>query len=153
MAIEGYSLETIPQFVGRDLGVSSWTTITQEHVNQFAECTGDGQWIHIDVERAQRESPFGGTIAHGCLTLSLLPPMQTEVGVVPAGVSRAMNYGFSKVRFLSPVRVGVRVRDRVVLLSAEDKGKGRFLLTTQNTLEIEGEEKPALTAESMVLLT
>jgi acyl dehydratase len=152
MTIEGYRLATIPQFVGRELGVSAWKTITQEHVNQFAACTDDYQWIHIDIERAKRESPFGGTIAHGCLTLSLIPPLLMEVGLVPAEVAQAINYGFEKVRFMAPVRPGTRVRDRVVLLAAEAKGNGRLLLTTKNTLEIEGEEKPALVAESLVFL-
>lgn len=152
MAIEGYTLATAPQFVGCELGVSEWRTITQEQIDQFAACTDDHQWIHVDPERARRESPYGGTIAHGYLTLSLISPMQMEVGVVPSGVDQALNYGFGKVRFMTPVRVGSRIRDRVVLLAVEDKGKGRMMLTMQSTIEIEGEEKPALVAEMIAML-
>ena len=152
MSIEGYSLQTIHHFVGRELGVSSWITIDQERIDEFAECTNDHQWIHVDVERARRESPFGTTIAHGYLTLSMLSSLQNEVGVIPSGAKQAVNYGLDRVRFIAPVKVGSRIRMRVVLLSAEERDKGRVLLKTQNTFEIEGEEKPALTAESLALV-
>src|SRR5258707_206038 len=122
MAIEGFTLATISQFVGRELGVSDWITVDQERINQFAECTGDKQWIHVDVERAQRESPFGTTIAHGFLTLSLVPMLQSSLGIVPSGVKAALNYGLDRVRFVTPVKVGSRIRDRVTLVPAEDKG-------------------------------
>jgi acyl dehydratase len=152
MAISGYSLSTITNFVGQELGVSAWRTIDQEQINQFADFTGDHQWIHVDVERARRESPSGSTIAHGFLTLSLAASLQYEIGIIPAGVSEALNYGLERVRFLAPVKVGARIRDRVVLLAAEQQAKGRLLLKTRNTIEIEGETKPALIAETLSLL-
>ncbi len=152
MAISGYSLSTITNFVGQELGVSEWMTIDQERINQFADFTGDHQWIHVDVERARRESPSGSTIAHGFLTLSLAAALQYELGIIPAGVSEALNYGLERVRFLAPVKAGARIRDRVVLLAVETRGKGQLLLKTRNTMEIEGESRPALIAETLSLL-
>jgi acyl dehydratase len=152
MGIPGYSLATLQQFVGRELGISRWVTVDQARIDEFAECTNDYQWIHTDVERAQRESPFGATIAHGYLTLSMLSPLQNEVGVLPDDAKQAVNYGLDRVRFMAPVKAGARIRMHVTILSAEDKGKGRVLLKTQNTFEIEGEEKPALIAESLAFL-
>ena len=149
---ERYDINTLEQFVGQELGVSDWLTVDQERINEFADCTGDHQWIHVDIERAQRESPLGSTIAHGYLTLALLSAMLMELGVVPAGVSRALNYGLDRVRFMAPVKAGARIRTRVVLVSVDPQGKGRLLLKTQNTVEIEGETKPALIAEALVLL-
>ena len=147
-----YSIATISQYVGQELGVSEWITINQERINDFADFTGDHQWIHVDVERAKRESLFGTTIAHGYLTLSLAAALSMELGIIPAGVSEALNYGLDKVRFLAPVKSGSRVRDRVVLLAAEPQGKGRILLKFRNTIEIEGETKPALIADALSLL-
>ena len=152
MALEGYTLATINEFIGRELGVSDWITVDQERINQFAECTGDHQWIHVDVERARRESPFGTTIAHGYLTLSLLPAMQFSVGTLPSGVKAGLNYGADKVRFVNPVKAGARIRDRITLVAAEDRGNGRVLVTSRHTVEIEGEEKPALVADTLALL-
>jgi acyl dehydratase len=147
-----YSIATISQYVGQELGVSEWVTITQERINDFADFTGDHQWIHVDVERAKQESLFGTTIAHGYLTLSLAAALSMELGIIPAGVSEALNYGLDKVRFLAPVKSGSRVRDRVVLLAAEPQSKGRILLKFRNTIEIEGEAKPALIADALSLL-
>ena len=152
MAISGYSLSTITNFVGQELGVSAWRTIDQEQINQFADFTGDHQWIHVDVERARRESPSGSTIAHGFLTLSLAAALQYELGIIPAGVSEALNYGLERVRFLAPVKAGARIRDRVVLMAVETRGKGQLLLKPRNTIEIEGESRPALIAEALSLL-
>jgi acyl dehydratase len=152
MSISGYSLQTLQDFVGRELGVSDWVTIDQARIDEFADCTKDFQWIHTDVERARKESPFGTTIAHGYLTLSLLSPLQNEVGVVPDDATQAINYGLDRVRFMTPVKAGARVRMHVVLMTVEDRGKGQILLKTQNTFEIEGEEKPALVAESLAFL-
>lgn len=152
MAISGYSLATITDFVGQELGVTEWMTIDQVRVNNYADFTGDHQWIHVDVERARRESPFGSTIAHGFLTLSLAASWQYEIGIIPAGVSEALNYGLERVRFLAPVKVGSRIRDRVVLLAVEPKDKNRILLKTRNTIEIEGETRPALIADALTLL-
>jgi acyl dehydratase len=152
VALEGYTLATIGDFVGRELGVSDWVTVDQQRINEFAECTGDKQWIHIDIERAKRESPFGTTIAHGYLTLSLLPIMQMSVGTLPAGVTAALNYGADRVRFITPVKAGGRIRDHITLVGVEDKGSGRLLVTARHTVEIEGEEKPALVADALALL-
>jgi acyl dehydratase len=152
MALEGYTLATIGDFVGKELGVSDWTTVDQARINAFADCTGDHQWIHVDVERAQRESPFGGTVAHGYLTLSLLPMMHAQVGTLPGGIKAALNYGADKVRFITPVRAGARIRDRITLVGVEDKGGGRLLMTTRHTVEIEGEQKPALVADTLAML-
>jgi acyl dehydratase len=152
MSRERYDVSTLGQFVGQELGVSDWLLIDQERINQFADCTGDHQWIHVDVERAKQESLFGTTIAHGYLTLSLAAALSMELGIIPEGVSQVLNYGLDKVRFLAPVKSGSRVRDRVVLLAAEPQGKGRLLLKFRNTIEIEGETKPALIADALSLL-
>lgn len=152
MTVEGYSLANITEFVGKELGVSDWFEIDQARINEFADCTGDHQWIHVDVERAKRESPFGTTIAHGYLTLSLLPMLHHTIGTIPGGVKQALNYGLDKVRFIAPVKAGARIRDRAVLLAAEDKGGGRILTTTRHTVEIEGEDKPALVADTLAML-
>lgn len=147
-----YTLGTLSDFIGRELGVSGWLTVDQERIDAFAACTGDRQWLHVDVERARRESPFGTTIAHGLLTLSLLPALRAEVGVVPAGVRQVLNYGSNRVRFLAPVKAGARIRARVRLVAAEPRGDGRVLVTSENTVEVEGEERPALVAETLMLL-
>ena len=148
----GYTLDTLDRFIGRELGVSDWIVIDQARIDQFADCTEDHQWIHVDAERARRESPYGVPIAHGFLTLSLLPKLRMDLGLVPDGVAHALNYGLDRLRFLNPVKTGARIRVRVTLLSVTDKGAGRTLLKTQNTVEIEGEEKPALIAETLSLL-
>ncbi len=147
-----YTLANLDAFIGQELGVSSWFLIDQDRVNQFADCTGDHQWIHVDRERAARESPLGGTIVHGFLTLSLLPMLSGEVGMVPAGVAHVLNYGADKVRFLNPVRVGSRIRLRMELVEASEKRPGQHLIKTRNTIEIEGEDKPAMVAETLSLL-
>jgi len=140
------------ELVGRDLGVSSWVTLDQAKIDTFAECTGDRQWIHVDPERAKREGPFGDTIAHGYLLLALIAPATFELLIEPAGVAQAVNYGLDRVRFVAPVRAGVRVRVRIKVLSVEGKGGGRLLVTTDNAVEIEGESKPALTAVTLAML-
>ena len=132
--------------------MSSWITVDQPRINEFAHCTDDHQWIHVDVERAAKESPFGGTVAHGFLTLALLAPTGLEILFSRLQVKQAVNYGLEKVRFLAPVRAGKRVRNHIKLVAVEDKGGGRVLLTTENTIEIEGEEKPALIAFSQAML-
>ena len=152
MAIDGYRLGTIPQFVGRPLGVTEWLTIDQKRIDQFADCTDDHQWIHVDVERAAREGAFGSTVAHGYLTLALLARFTYEVGLVPADAGQAFNYGLDRVRFMTPVRAGARVRDRVTVLAAEEKGPGRVLVKAQLTVEIEGEDRPAMVAEALAML-
>jgi acyl dehydratase len=147
-----FTLSDMKQLVGQELGVSSWVTVDQSRIDQFAECSGDRQWIHVDVERAKRESPYRAPIAHGYLTLSLVAPLQMEIGAVPKDAAAAFNYGLDKVRFLAPVKAGARVRLRVALSDVEQKGGG-VVLKTSNTLEIEGSDKPALIAESLALIT
>ena len=148
---ESLSLETMDRLVGQELGVSSWVQLDQERLSEFAHCTGDDQWIHVDVERSARESPFGSTIAHGYLTLALVGPASLEVWIRPAKVSTALNYGIDRVRFLAPVPSGARVRNRVKLIAVDRKPDGRVLITTENTIEIEGKDKPALIANTLVM--
>lgn len=152
MTASGYRVATLSDFVGKEIGVSKWVAIDQAIIDQFAACTGDRQWIHVDRDRARRESPYGDTIAHGFLTLSLVATLGMEVGIVPTDARAGLNYGLDKVRFMAPVKSGARVRNRVELVSAEDKGEGRTLIKTRNTLEIEGEDKPALVAETLAML-
>ena len=142
------TLEEVSAAQGEELGTSEWLTIDQERVNQFAEATGDHQWIHVDVARATKE--IGGPIAHGFLTLSLIPHL--SAGLMPvSGVTRGINYGSDKVRFTNMVRVGKRVRLRQKLLSAEPKAGG-MQIKNQCTIEIEGEDRPALVAETITVL-
>ncbi len=137
--------QTIHELVGQELGVSAWQTIDQDRINKFAECTGDHQWVHVDVERAKK-GPFGTTVAHGYLTLSLLASTALEVFEGKVSFMGFLNYGLDKARFITPVKVNARVRNRIKIVAVEAKGPGRTLITTENTLEIEGEEKPALVA-------
>lgn len=133
--------------VGQEVGVSEWMDITQERVNQFAEATGDFQFIHVNEEMAKM-TPFGGTIAHGFLSLSLMPVLSAQADLPRLdGIKMGVNYGGNKTRFLAPVRVGKRVRGRFKLLSIEEKRPGQFQQSMEYTLEIDGEEKPALIAE------
>jgi acyl dehydratase len=150
--IQHYSMATAPDCVGRELGVSDWVAVDQDRIDQFAACTGDRQWIHVDVERARRESPFGGPIAHGYLTLSLVAAMVMELGVIPPDAIIGLNYGLDKVRFVAPVKAGARVRTRARLVSAESQKGVRMLVKVQCTLEIQGETKPALVAEVLCML-
>ena len=152
MATAQYSMATAAQFAGRELGASEWVALDQDRIDAFATCTGDRQWIHVDVERAKRESPFGGPIAHGYLTLSLVAAMIMELGVIPPDASTGLNYGLDKVRFITPVKAGSRVRARAKLRAAEPQDDTRLLLRLDCTLEIEGEAKPALVAELLCLL-
>jgi len=152
MATAQYSMTNAAQFASRELGVSEWVTLDQDRIDAFAACTGDRQWIHVDVERTKRESPFGGPIAHGYLTLSLVAAMIMELGVIPPDAATGLNYGLDKVRFITPVKVGSRVRARAKLRAVEPQGDTRMLLRLGCTLEIEGEAKPALVAELLCLL-
>ena len=141
-------IKDLPGLVGQEVGVSDWVTIDQDRVNKFAEATGDHQWIHVDVERATKE--IGGPIAHGSLTLSLIPML--GAGMLPVnGVTRGINYGSDKVRFTNMVRVGKRVRMRQKLIGAEPKAGG-MQIKNECTIEIEGEERPACIAETMSIL-
>ncbi|MDM0117164.1 MaoC family dehydratase [Variovorax sp. J22R133] len=147
-----FSLQSLAGLAGQHVGSSSWITLDQKRINAFADCTDDAQWIHVDVNRARAESPIGGPIAHGFLTLSLLAPTVFDVLISRMSLKQAVNYGLDKIRFIAPVRAGKRVRNHVSVVSLQDKGQGRHLLTTENTMEIEGETKPALVAQSMIML-
>ena len=132
--------------VGQEVGISDWIEIDQARINTFADCTEDHQFIHVDPAAAAR-TPFGGTIAHGFLTLSLMSQMSYQAAPVLQGVAMGVNYGFDKLRVLQPVRAGSRVRGRFKLMSADEKGTGRWLIKHEVTVEIEGQDKPALIAE------
>ena len=147
--MSNYQMDTVQEFVGTELGVSRWVQIDQNQINAFADATGDHQWIHIDEERA-KASPMGATIAHGYLTLSLLPMLLGEINVMPGDVSHVLNYGADKVRFTNFVKVNSKVRVRTELISAEPKGMG-MLLKMRNTMEIEGDDKPAMVADTLSL--
>ena len=136
----------LPGLIGEEIGVSRWIEIDQARIDAFADITEDRQFIHVDPEAA-KATPFGGTIAHGFLTLSLLSAMSYDAVPPLESVAMGVNYGFDKLRFLAPVMSGSRVRGRFRLLSAEDKGGGRWLLKQEVTVEIDGAEKPALIAE------
>src|SRR5687768_8040073 len=140
------NIEDIKFKVGQEVGVSPWILVSQSDIDTFADVTGDHQFIHVDPEAA-KATPFGGTIAHGFLTLSLLSAMTYDAVPPLEGVVMGVNYGFDKLRFLAPVLAGSQVRGRFRLLSAEDKGGGRWLLKHEVTVEIDGAEKPALIAE------
>ncbi len=146
-----YTFATLQDHIGHDFGVSKDISITQDRINQFADATGDHQWIHIDVERAKQHSPFGGTIAHGFLTLSLIGGIMGECGVVPTDAKAVFNYGCENVRFLAPVPAGAIVRARFSLKAVEPRGDGRKLIRVAGTVEIEGSDKPALVGEFLAL--
>jgi acyl dehydratase len=142
------SLGELDGLVGQQLGVSSWRTVAQDHIDTFASATGDDQWIHVDVERAKKESPFGGPIAHGYLTLSLIIPMWGEVLKVDS-VTMAVNYGLNKVRFTSPVPAGSRVRLNASLKSVEALPKGGVQVVVDGIIELDGSDRPAVVAEAV----
>ncbi|HEX8666842.1 MAG TPA: MaoC family dehydratase [Allosphingosinicella sp.] len=140
------SIEEIRGRTGSEIGVSDWIEIGQEAIDTFADVTQDRQFIHVDPEAAAR-TPFGGTVAHGFLTLSLLSRMAADAMLTPEGARMMVNYGLDRVRFICPVRSGSRVRGRFTLASLEEKKPGQWQFLHQVLVEIEGEEKPALTAE------
>lgn len=138
----------LQSLVGQEVGISEWLAITQERINQFADATNDHQWIHVDVDRAARESPFGGTIAHGFLTLSLLPHFGWDAISMKQQFRMSINYGCNKVRFISPVKSGARIRGRHLLLEVAKVQDG-WQTRWQITVEIEGQQKPACVAETI----
>jgi len=142
--------QDLPSLVGREQEPSSWLEITQERVNQFAAATNDHQFIHIDEQKAA-QTPFGGTIAHGFLTLSLISYLTSEKARKIEGAVMGINYGSDKVRFLQPVRVGCRIRARQVLMEAVEKNPGQWLTKTAVTIEIENQVKPAMIAEFLAM--
>jgi len=138
--------DALQDHVGQEVGVTDWLTIEQDRIDQFADATDDHQYIHVDAERAA-QTPFGGTIAHGFLTLSLLSALSSRGGLKLENTIMGINYGLDRVRFVNPVRSGQRIRARFALSSAEEKTPGRYLTRYSVTVEIEGEEKPALVAD------
>jgi acyl dehydratase len=148
----GYSTVTLRDFVGHDFGASAPVVVGQDRIDGFAEVTGDHQWIHVDVERARAESPFGGPVAHGFLTLSLLAAAISDAGIVPADAKGVINYGLDKIRFLAPVPAGAAVTCRFRLASVEDKGAGRQLLRLEAQAQMAGTDKPAIVGEVLALI-
>ena len=148
-------MQTVPKnemtnAVGMKLGPSDWIELSQQRINAFADCTEDHQFIHVDEAKA-KETPFGGTIAHGFLTLSLLAGLIEKIGVTPENTVMGMNYGFDKIRFLAPVKSGKRVRMVGEVLNVDHKDENRFLTTFGVSIEIEGEDTPALVAEFLLM--
>ena len=141
--------DSLKEYVGKEIGVSDWLKITQERIAQFAEATEDRQWIHLDQERAERESPYGATIAHGFLTLSLISRLMKDVIQVRGGTGMTVNYGLNRVRFPSPLRAGSKIRARVTLLNIKEV-PGAYETLFSVTIESEGSEKPCCVAESIV---
>ncbi|KXF76122.1 nodulation protein NodN [Paramesorhizobium deserti] len=143
---EAITLDQLRDAVGTEIGCSEWRVVTQEMIDKFADATDDHQFIHVDPERAAKETPFGGTIAHGFLTLSLLSTLAFEALPMIQGATMGINYGFDKVRFMAPVKSGARVRARFKLAEADIRPSGRVVNHYEVTLEIENSLKPALTA-------
>lgn len=140
----------LKDYVGKELGRSEWLTIDQERINLFAEATGDFQFIHVDPVKAA-QTPFGSTIAHGFLSLSLMPKLMEDILILPEGVKMVVNYGLDSVRFIQPVKVNSKVRLKVDMVEATEKKPGQWLLKATATLEIEGSDKPAYIAEPLSL--
>lgn len=145
-----YTRETINSIIGKEVGVSDWVAVDQNMINEFANLTNDHQFIHVDPIRA-KDTPFGGTIAHGFLTLSLLGSLALAVNFMMAGATMGFNYGFNKIRFLSPVKSGKRIRAKFTLKAVEERTPGQWLSTMDVVVEIEGEGRPALSAEWLTL--
>src|SRR3954454_2063019 len=141
-------IEELRELIGQEVGPSGWREVTQELVDTFAEVSGDDQWIHVDVERAKTESPFGTTIAHGHLTLSMIDGFRRDL-IESTSYKLGVNYGWTKVRSPAPVPVGARVRARAAIVSVEDVGGGWYQVVTKFTVEAEGNEKPVCVAESV----
>ena len=144
--VEG--IEELKGLVGQTVGPTEWRSVTQEMINTFAELSGDDQWIHVDVERARDESPFGTTVAHGNLTLSLIDGLRKDL-IASSGFALGVNYGWNKVRFPAPVPAGSRVRARAEVVSVDDVGGGWWQVVTRFTLEVEGNEKPCCVGDSV----
>ena len=148
--MKSVAVSELAGLIGTEIGASEWITVDQERINVFADVTEDHQFIHLDPEKAQK-TPFGGTIAHGFLTLSLLSKFSEGAGLVIEGVQMGVNYGFEKVRFLAPVPSGSKVRGRFTLKEAIEKKPGQHLLTYEVAVDIEGQDKPALIADWLAM--
>lgn len=141
----------LKDYIGKDLGASEWIALDQDRINTFADVTEDHQFIHVDTEKAA-QTPFGGTVAHGFLTLSMLTRLTRDNALMPENTVMGVNYGFDKVRFIQPVRAGQEVRSQIKPLSVIERSPGQFLIKSEVTVEINGEDKPALVAEWLGLL-
>ena len=149
MAIaEIQGVEGIKELMGSTIGPSDWREVTQEDINAFADLSGDHQWIHVDIERAKNESPFGGPIDHGNLTLSMIDGFRLEL-IEASGFQLGVNYGWNKIRFPAPVPVDSRIRAKAEVVSVEDKGAGWYEVVTRFTLEVEGGDKPCFVGDSV----
>ena len=146
--VEVNGIEEMEALVGREIGPSGWRTVTQADIDAFAELSGDHQWIHVDAERAKGESPFGTTIAHGNLTLSMVDGFRQEL-ISSSGFAMGLNYGWDKIRFPAPVPVDSKIRAKAEVVSVEDKGGGWYQVVTRFTLEVEGGEKPCFVGDSV----
>lgn len=151
-APENYSVQNMSDFVGHDFGTSRNVRVDQVRINTFADVTEDHQWIHVDVEKAQKHSPFGGPIAHGFLTLSLVASVMNDVGIVPPDAKGVINYGVEGVRFLAPVPAGSEISASFKLLRVEDKEDRGQLITVQGTVHSAGQEAPSLVGEFLALV-
>ena len=151
-APNGYSTRTLKDYVGHDFGVSDPIKVDQVRINTFADVTGDHQWIHVDVERAKKHSPFGGPVAHGFLTLSLMAAAVASAGVVPADAQGVINYGLDKIRFITPVPAGVTITATFKLAGVEDKGDKRQLIRVETAVNVEGSGKPAIVGEVLAMV-
>lgn len=146
-----FTTETAPGLIGRELAVSDWVTVTQDMVDKFADATKDPDWMHVDVARSERESPYGGTIVQGFLNMSLVIYFTHTLKLQPGDTVYGLNYGIDRARFLTPVRTGTRVRDRFVLTDFTARGEGRYLMKSTHTIEAEGEDKPAAVVDWLAL--
>src|SRR5215211_3298472 len=146
--VEVDSIGHLQELIGQELGPTEWLTITQEDIDKFAEVSRDDQWIHVDVERAKTESPFGTTVAHGNLTLAMIDGFRKDL-IKSEGFALGVNYGWNKVRFPAPVPSGSRLRARAEVVSVDDVGSGWYQVVTRFTVEVEGNEKPACVGESV----
>jgi acyl dehydratase len=144
------NFDALKRAVGTEVGVSDWVVVSQDRIDQFAQATGDDQWIHLDVERARRELPSGSTIAHGLLTLSLVPAFFKTVLRIE-GLKSSLNYGSNRVRYMTPVPAGARLRGRIVIADTFDVPHGGLRVTYRTTVELEGNERPACVAETLAL--
>ncbi len=146
--VEVNGIEDLQGLTGQEVGPTDWREVTQQDIDDFARLSGDDQWIHVDVERARRESPFGTTVAHGNLTLSLIDGLRRDL-IASSGFKLGVNYGWNRVRFPAPVPAGSRVRARAEVVSVEDVGGGWWQIVTRFTVEVEGRDKPACVADSV----
>jgi acyl dehydratase len=146
--VEAKGIEGLKELIGKEIGPSEWREVRQEDIDAFADLSGDHQWIHTDVERARRESPFGTTIAHGNLTLSMIDGFRLDL-ISSSGFALGVNYGWNRVRFPAPVPAGSRVRARAEIQSVEDVGGGWWQVVTRFTVEVQGSDKPCCVADSV----